>query len=97
MIPSLLTRAAAGRADAPSLALAASLLAHNPEVYTAWNQRRAALAPLLAAGGPAAGDAVAAELALTEAALRKNPKSYAAWFHRRWVVERGGVDADDTR
>lgn len=59
------------------------------QVYTAWNYRREALAPVLDAGGEAAVAAAAGELALTERALLKNPKSYATWHHRRWVVAKG--------
>lgn len=73
-------------ADPASLSLSATLLEHNPEAYTAWNFRREALGPVLAAGGAAAVEAAAAELALTEKALLRNPKSYAAWHARRWVV-----------
>lgn len=47
----VLTRRAARQYDEESLALAARLLELNPEVYTAWNFRREALEPLLAAGG----------------------------------------------
>ena len=82
----VLERRRAGRQDPQSLALAAKLLELNPEVYTVWNYRREALAPVLAAGGDAALAAVAGELALTERAVLRNPKSYAAWHHRRWVV-----------
>ncbi len=85
------------RADAPggaaeaaaALALSARLLALSPEVYSAWNARRAALSSTLAAGGAEALAATEGELALTEAALGRNPKSYAAWHHRRWVLAAG--------
>lgn len=46
----VLARRAAGRADAESLGLAAKLLELHPEVYTVWNYRREALAPVRAAG-----------------------------------------------
>ena len=81
----VLTRRA-GPPDPTSLTLAATLLEHNPEAYTAWNFRREACEATLAAGGAAAVAAAEAELALTEKALRRNPKSYAAWHARRWVV-----------
>ena len=81
----VLTRRSAPATPA-SLSLAATLLEHNPEAYTAWNFRREAVGPVLAAGGPAAVEAALVELALTEKALRRNPKSYAAWHARRWVV-----------
>jgi len=82
----VLTRRSAGKEDAGSLVLAATLIEHNPEAYTAWNWRRECVGPVLRAGGAPAVAAAEAELALTEKALRRNPKSYAAWHARRWVV-----------
>jgi geranylgeranyl transferase type-2 subunit alpha len=82
----VLARRAAGKDDPASLGLAAALLEHNPEAYTAWNWRREVVGPTLEAGGAGAVAAAEAELALTEKALRRNPKSYAAWHARRWVV-----------
>jgi geranylgeranyl transferase type-2 subunit alpha len=82
----VLSRRRAHRYDPDSLALAAKLLEVNPEVYTAWNFRREALAPALQGGGDGGVAAAAGELALTQRALLRNPKSYAAWHHRRWVV-----------
>lgn len=85
----VLAAAAAGDASPAALKLNATLLAHNPDCYTAWNARRAAVGPALAAGGAAGAAAAAGELAVAEAALRRNPKSYPAWHHRRWVVGHG--------
>eukprot|EP00887_Chlorella_sp_A99_P001811 scaffold19.g1811.t1 len=82
----VLARRRGGQADVESLGLAAKLLELNPEVYTVWNWRREALAPVLAAGGEAAVAAAAGELAVTERALHRNPKSYSTWHHRKWVV-----------
>lgn len=87
----VLAAAAAGDASPAALKLNAALLAHNPDVYTAWNARRVALGGVLAGEGAEAAAAAAGELAVSEAALRKNPKSYPAWHHRRWVVGHGGL------
>ena len=87
----VLAAAASGDASPAALKLNATLLAHNPDVSTAWNARRVALAGVLAAGGADARAAATGELAVSEAALRRNPKSYPAWHHRRWVVGHGGL------
>ena len=85
----VLARAAAGDASAAALKLNGALLEANPDCYTAWNARRAAVAAALAAGGEQGRAAAAGELSVTQKALTRNPKSYPAWHHRRWVVGHG--------
>ncbi len=58
------------------------------QIYTVWNYRREALAPVFEAGGDAAKAASDGELVLTQACLQENPKSYSTWHHRKWVVDK---------
>ncbi len=51
LLREVLSRKAASRSDAESLALSAKLLELNPEVYTVWNYRREVAQPVLEAGG----------------------------------------------
>eukprot|EP00271_Cylindrocystis_brebissonii_P005780 TRINITY_DN18053_c0_g2_i2.p1 TRINITY_DN18053_c0_g2~~TRINITY_DN18053_c0_g2_i2.p1 ORF type:complete len:995 (-),score=177.31 TRINITY_DN18053_c0_g2_i2:376-3360(-) len=74
----------------------ARLLELNPDVYSAWNYRKAAVTFLLSPDGGLADDDPKArvkvandELRLVERALAKNPKSYGAWFHRKWIIRLG--------
>lgn len=91
----VLARAAAGDGSEAALKLNGALLEANPDCYTAWNARRAAVTAALAAGGDAGRVAAAGELAVTQKALTRNPKSYPAWHHRRWVVGHRLTALDD--
>ncbi|KAF5830299.1 hypothetical protein DUNSADRAFT_14773 [Dunaliella salina] len=72
----------------------AKLLKVVPEIYTIWNFRREALAPVFEAGGEPAQKASDTELSLTQACLVENPKSYSTWHHRKWVVLKGMCNLD---
>jgi Protein prenyltransferase alpha subunit repeat len=73
----------------------AAVLAVFPDLFTLWNVRREALAPLLNAQGEGVEQLAAAELALTRKCLTEHPKSYSAWHHRRWVLEKGLSNLDE--
>ncbi|XP_067171093.1 LOW QUALITY PROTEIN: geranylgeranyl transferase type-2 subunit alpha [Apteryx mantelli] len=77
-----------GQLDGEALALAAAVLAAQPDVGTLWNVRREALAR------PPAPGWAAAELALAGGCLGVNPKSYGAWHHRAWVLRRVTTTGD---
>ncbi|KAK3250726.1 hypothetical protein CYMTET_39909 [Cymbomonas tetramitiformis] len=68
----------------------ARLLELNPEVYTAWNARRAAFLTLFPDRDEAERKRLLeGDFLVTEKALQKNPKSYSSWHHRKWLVAQG--------
>ncbi|CAJ0585649.1 unnamed protein product, partial [Mesorhabditis spiculigera] len=73
-----------------------TMLSKNPDIYTLWNIRRAAIESLekklneenVEEAAEKITKLLEEELSLTQKCLRENPKSYAAWHQRSWVLDR---------
>jgi hypothetical protein len=70
-----------------------SVLAVNPEYYTAWNYRRNILDKLLECSSTVEkARLIQNDMALLQQSMRAHPKVYWLWNHRRWCLHKLPTD-----